>query len=429
MSKPQIINFVAFQVLWFICVQGNNLLSLAALLVYMAIHHLWVSNRVIEWLSVFTLAALGVAVESVIDTFKIIDFSGSYPVALTGLEFSIAPLWLMCLWVGFGSTLEHGMAWLKHRPIVRSVLVLFSIPSTYYVGAKFSGSSFPNSITLGLAVEAVVWVLLLALGYKLPEFFNKPQFQNLKLGKAGSASLLVLCFAVLGLSHTTKVEASSFLQGRAYEPETQNLLYTEEYKQVSNNKVQVNYFEASGAPFAEKQLDYNNGKYAPLLSQFSQRQGEEIKFKNNKQDQLELHYKKFADKQEKRRSISKNETLVVDAGFNHFIIDNWNALKNGERKQLSYLVPAKLRTFDLIAYKSKGPCPAEELCLKVAAKNIFIRLFTKSIQVRYDASSKRLLSYRGRSNIANADGYYPEVSIQYSYYDNKMQGDKTQDNQ
>lgn len=161
-----IINAVIFQVLWFICVQGNNLTALLATAAGVAIHWTFYSRRLTEWALVIVFLTVGIIWESIVASNALIHFSGGMLLGSSKSPMMIAPLWLTCLWIAFAMTLRHSMAWLARSTVLRTLLCLLFVPLSYYAGAIFSGSTFPSGITAGLLSEALTWCLLLHMVYR-----------------------------------------------------------------------------------------------------------------------------------------------------------------------------------------------------------------------------------------------------------------------
>lgn len=166
-SKGKLIaNALIFQVLWFICVQGNNLAALLATIVVVSIHWYAFSRRLSEWSLIIIFIFIGIIWESIVASTSLIRFSSSMLFGSTSSPIAIAPLWLTCLWAGFAMTLRHSMAWLAKSALLRLALCVVFVPVSYYGGAVFSQSQFPNGPIVGLFAESVAWCVLLHFTYR-----------------------------------------------------------------------------------------------------------------------------------------------------------------------------------------------------------------------------------------------------------------------
>lgn len=169
LSKKQLINLASFQLLWFICVQGNNVLALSALIIFFGIHVLFVAKENAEYLFVAIFSLLGFVVESAVNTLGLIHYADGFSLSLFNHTILTSPLWLLCLWAGFGTTFFHSLAWLGAKPLLGSALVIISIPFSYYFGAELSDSVFPGSAMVALTIITLIWLAILPFGFFLVE--------------------------------------------------------------------------------------------------------------------------------------------------------------------------------------------------------------------------------------------------------------------
>jgi len=173
LNKPFLLNFVGFQILWLLCVQGNNIVALAALAIFLVVHAKWVAKVKSEWLHGLIFLLIGTSFETVLNTLGLITFSNTSTFTIGQWTIRAAPVWLLCLWVGFSTTLYHGMSWLAPRPLLQIILVSVSIPLTYYAGARFSGSSLSSPLWLPLLVITIFWLFVLPFGFRLRSWLQE----------------------------------------------------------------------------------------------------------------------------------------------------------------------------------------------------------------------------------------------------------------
>ena len=70
------------------------------------------------------------------------------------------PLWLMCIWLLFATTLKHSLVSLIQYPILSAVLAFLSAPSSYYAGSLLSPyMSLGDSILLSLFMIGTLWAV------------------------------------------------------------------------------------------------------------------------------------------------------------------------------------------------------------------------------------------------------------------------------
>ena len=75
------------------------------------------------------------------------------------------PIWIICIWVGFSTTLNHSMSWMKERVILMILCGLFFGPISYLAGLGLGMLQFNYSNQLTLISLALVWGISLPLMY------------------------------------------------------------------------------------------------------------------------------------------------------------------------------------------------------------------------------------------------------------------------
>jgi hypothetical protein len=112
-NKNSIINAMGFQLVWFICVQGNDLNAAIAVIALLVIY--WMMFRpefkILMGLTVFSL--VGYLGDGIIAMIFHLDYLGSLNYN-DHLNF-LAPVWLSGLWLGFATTLNHSMLYFWYR--------------------------------------------------------------------------------------------------------------------------------------------------------------------------------------------------------------------------------------------------------------------------------------------------------------------------
>ncbi|MFT5453001.1 MAG: hypothetical protein ACI9N9_002499 [Enterobacterales bacterium] len=157
-----IINAISFQVVWFICVQGNNLNAALATIVMLSLQQLIFKINLKVWPLLIAFSLLGYLGDSVIARLLLIEYSDNLN--------PLAPLWLLSLWLSFATTLNHSMKWLFKTPYLTICLALFIVPLSYLAGINLSDSTLSGSYTLFYLSEGVWWAMLLVGYQRLIEF-------------------------------------------------------------------------------------------------------------------------------------------------------------------------------------------------------------------------------------------------------------------
>jgi hypothetical protein len=162
-NKKMIVNALGFQVVWFMCVQGNNLNASLAAIGLLCLHNLIFKIELKAWPILIAFSVIGYFGDSVIaKNFHLIYSDNLDP---------LAPLWLLSLWLAFSTTLNHSMQWLFNSKYLTLFIALFIVPISYFAGIQLSGSTFSLPINSTLPYWAFyiaegTWWAILLLGYK-----------------------------------------------------------------------------------------------------------------------------------------------------------------------------------------------------------------------------------------------------------------------
>ncbi|WP_257266421.1 DUF2878 domain-containing protein [Endozoicomonas sp. ONNA2] len=153
-----IANYLLFQLGWFACVFGGNQIALAAAVMILLIHLVWIGSWQREKQILALTFLLGCAIDSFLGNLEILKFQSQ----LDGGS-RILPLWLACLWLIFATTLRHSLDWTRTHKLYGAVLGFFGGPSSYLAGSKMSDVTLAQPLWQTLMILAIIWALLLPL--------------------------------------------------------------------------------------------------------------------------------------------------------------------------------------------------------------------------------------------------------------------------
>lgn len=223
---------------------------------------------------------------------------------------------------------------------------------------------------------------------------------------------LLTVTVLLGFANTAMAQ----IVGSAYSVKTGELLYRETHQQINDSAYSVEYSEPNGEVFAHKTLDFSQSKITPSFLQLNERNGERIDVKQLGR-QLTVNYLENRDAKEETESVALEGGMIVDAGFDEFVKQYWQALLTGKELDVDYLVPSKQTTFGFRV--SKATCldgtQNGALCFSLTPTSWLVKMAVDPIVVAYDSQDKRLLRFTGRANICDTKGKYEQVDIQYQY--------------
>lgn len=195
-------------------------------------------------------------------------------------------------------------------------------------------------------------------------------------------------------------------QGNAWDAARQRLLYTESHwTSFRDGRPQartVLYRCADGTPFARKEIDYSVSVLAPAFSFRDARHGyqEGMRWRNGRPYVWHVE----AGRRDER-PLTAAADLVADAGFDEFIRERWQTLADDGRQSLRFALPSRL---DSYAFKLRADgqrqyrnAPAQAFTLRLDG---LLGLVAPDIEVVYGRENRRLLRFKGISNIRDDAG-------------------------
>ncbi len=150
-----IFNIIGVYVGWFACVvgaaQGLPWIGPAVVLLLLVGHCRLVPHVAQELRLLFTVGALGFALDTLLAALGLFSFSGSSGVAW------ISPPWMVALWMNFATTLHTSLSWLSGRYLLAALLGAAGGPLSYYAGAQLGALILHANVTLSILTVAAVW--------------------------------------------------------------------------------------------------------------------------------------------------------------------------------------------------------------------------------------------------------------------------------
>ena len=224
---------------------------------------------------------------------------------------------------------------------------------------------------------------------------------------------LTLCL-LLSLSAASAAADLTFT-GYARHPDTGALLYVETHAvknagSAGEQRVVLYRTSPDAIPFARKHLVYGAARSRPGLEFEDKRSG----FAESFIARDSRVSARRGDGADTRSKPVTDRNLVVDAGFDEFVRENWQALQRGDALIAPFLVPSRLTTYDFKVRKISseridgGDASVIRLSLSGALGWIL-----PDLDVAYRDSDRRLLRYRGLTNIRDATGKLLEARIDF----------------
>lgn len=227
-------------------------------------------------------------------------------------------------------------------------------------------------------------------------------------------------FALAVLAAARSVHADTavpLVVGAAYDLSNQARLYSEIHCSSENAQTRdVIYRDTSDRLLASKTLNYHSGTTTPSYLQEDVYAGEStaVEVSRDRVEMTVTDAEGFASTI--TATVDEGLPLVVDAGFDAFVGEHWASLVAGER--LRFQFPFAERDTLVHLRISAAACSYEtagDQCFLLELDNWALRLLVDPIELGYEVAQKRLVRYRGLSNIGDGTGAGQVVDIHYRY--------------
>ena len=155
LSNKKFINAIVFQLGWFGCILGGDSLALPLLFVLLIFHYAFMVSQSAEWLLIAVVTLLGFIVDSFLTFFNVFQFSS--------VSLGPIPIWLICLWCVFSTSLCHSLSWLRDKLILASLLGSIFGPISYLAGSKMADVVIVEPTIHSLLLIGLCWAILFPL--------------------------------------------------------------------------------------------------------------------------------------------------------------------------------------------------------------------------------------------------------------------------
>ncbi len=230
-----------------------------------------------------------------------------------------------------------------------------------------------------------------------------------------------LRLAALLLSTAPAIGFAAETVGEAYDLNSNELLYREIHcLDAAGDSREVIYRNDRDELIARKRVDYRSGRTTPSFVQHNLYSSQTIQVELD--DGMLTMKVLDADKGEpiEVKSTEPGDRLpvVIDAGFDEFVRAHWDELVGGGKKYFLFPFASRAALVELRIRPLSCSYDSEtDQCFRLELSNWLYRMLAAPIELGYDAESRRLMRYRGLSNIGDGNGGGLEVDIQYRYQD------------
>lgn len=169
-----------------------------------------------------------------------------------------------------------------------------------------------------------------------------------------------------------------------------------------------------GAPFARKHVVEAGVAQAPSFTLEDARTGYREGVRDGTGGSREVFTRPAQGHLEKSAPLKSAADLVVDAGFDSFIREHWDALATGAPQHVEFLVPSRLRTYpftlSLVDDELMDGKPMRRFLLQL---DTWYGFAISSIVLIYAADTRTIREYRGIANVRDSTGKSLDVRIEF----------------
>lgn len=161
-----LINIAAFKLGWLSSVFGGAQqlpwLGPLVVLIAVAIHLVRAQRPGSEFLLIVSCGLIGAVFDSALVAAGWVTFPSGM------ISESMAPYWIVTMWMLFGTTINLSMRWMRGRALLASAFGFVGGPLAYIAGHKIGGIEFVDQ-TAAVAMLAVGWAVIMPLLMHLGE--------------------------------------------------------------------------------------------------------------------------------------------------------------------------------------------------------------------------------------------------------------------
>jgi hypothetical protein len=168
------------------------------------------------------------------------------------------------------------------------------------------------------------------------------------------------------------------------------------------------YYDHAGKEIGRLSSNFEHSPYAPAYRFTDERTGKQESAAVSGA-RLELAYQGA----QKTLAVPGDQLLIVGQGLHHFARQNLERLAR-ETVTVRFAVPSRLDTYVFRIRPLTPPKPGV-VRLRIEIDSWLLRQLAPHLEVDYELATRRLLQYRGVSNLEAPDGSTQKVVIRYSY--------------
>ncbi len=225
--------------------------------------------------------------------------------------------------------------------------------------------------------------------------------------------------SLIGFAAASIGMASSAIEhytGTAYDSDGRELYSESHWSTIDGGETRrvVLFTCPDGKPFARKRVAETGQTLAPLFELDDARYGYREGVRLDADGKREVFIRRSSGQTEQTAPVDAAKRLVVDAGFDRFIIQQWDALLAGQEQKVEFLLPSRLRTYAFVLKPTGtdqiGGTPVQRFRLELDS---WFGFALPAIDMAYAKDTRALREYSGISNIRDNNGKNLKVRIEF----------------
>jgi hypothetical protein len=170
------------------------------------------------------------------------------------------------------------------------------------------------------------------------------------------------------------------------------------------------YSSPDGQLIATMESDYSRNLSMPTYVFEDLRRGYREGLRD--EDGEYIIFNKTKDGEEKTEAVTNTKDVFSCQGWHYYLVNNLAVLER-DNVELNLILPSQLKAFPFEIQRVRSEGDRVEAVLKL--NHWLFRYFAPTLQLVYDGKSRKLVEYRGISNILDSEGNRQDVRIVYEY--------------
>lgn len=170
------------------------------------------------------------------------------------------------------------------------------------------------------------------------------------------------------------------------------------------------YLDPEGREIATLESDYEKSLAMPtyVFKDFRRQYEEGLRLRDGRY----YIYSRDSNQGEQEKELRDPTNVFSCQGWHYYIVENLDSIGRGDTFSLRLIFPNKLRTYGFKIEKVSGE--GGFLNVRVRFANRLLSWFVPHLDLVYSKRERKLIEYRGVSNIFDANEDLQEVTITYS---------------